>query len=180
MIELGDGHQGEKDLLGPRERILRHEAILEGNSLNGQLIPINFQPRTRPMDRLKRIRNTVLVALILAVTGYVLVAFYPQIFARKVIGVITAVERVSLPVAMVNMTGETPAAEQMYSYAVGVRETSTGEIVTSSTEERQWAVAKPGQCVEARFFPYPPWVIEKWGTYHNARLLKLADCPATE
>nr|HRO68422.1 hypothetical protein [Pseudobdellovibrionaceae bacterium] len=57
-----------------------------------------------------------------------------------------------------------------------VKDGKTGEIVTGPTEDRQWAVAKPGQCAEAEFFPYPPWEFPKWGTYYNVRLLMLRDC----
>lgn len=129
------------------------------------------------MDRLKTLRNTTLVLLLIAVFGYVLIEYYSYIFSRKIVGVITAVEKVSVPMAMVTM-GSTDPSKQIYSYAVGIKEQASGEIMTASTEDRQWTVAHPGQCVEARFFPYPPWQMDKWGTYHNARLLKLTDCAA--
>jgi hypothetical protein len=66
-------------------------------------------------------------------------------------------------------------ANQIFSYAVAIRD-SRGEIHTASTEDRQWAVAQKGQCVEAKYFPYPPWQLDKAGTYHSARLLRLYEC----
>lgn len=127
------------------------------------------------MVYLKKIRNFLLLAAVLFGTGYLLVSYYSYIFSRKVTGVIMAVEKVGNPMAVVTVNGQDPSP-QIYSHAVGVKDVKTGEIVTASTEDRQWAVAKSGQCVEAEFFPYPPWRLEKWGTYFNARLLKLYEC----
>ena len=60
--------------------------------------------------------------------------------------------------------------------AVAIRDGKSGEVMTASAEDRQWAVAQPGQCVEARLLRYPPWKLEKAGTFYGARLLKLSDC----
>lgn len=125
---------------------------------------------------MKKFRNIGLVLLFLVLGGYVLVAFYPYIFSRRVSGQISAVERVSPPTTVVTMSGQDPSS-QIFSFAVGVKDGKTGEIVTGSTEDRQWAVARPGQCAEAVFFPYPPWQFDKWGTYYNVRLVRLHDCP---
>ncbi|MBX2986597.1 MAG: hypothetical protein KF802_01755 [Bdellovibrionaceae bacterium] len=124
---------------------------------------------------MKRIRNILFILLFLGLSTFVLVEFYPYIFSRKVSGVITAVERVNPPMAIMTRPSQDVTA-QMYSFAVGVRDNKTGEIVTGSTEDRQWAVAREGLCAEAEFFPYPPWKLQKWGTYFNARLLRLHEC----
>lgn len=124
---------------------------------------------------MKKLRNVLFLFLFLSLSVYVLVSFYPYIFSRKVEGVIMAVERVTPPMAILTNPGQAASA-QIFSFAVGVRDEKTGEIVTGSTEDRQWAVAKPGQCAEAEFFPYPPWEFPKWGTYYNVRLLMLRDC----
>lgn len=127
------------------------------------------------MKQMRRIANIILVLFGLSLLGYTLVAFYPFIFSRSVKGVITAVQKVDPAMTILSVNGSDPTP-QVFSYAVGVKDEKSGEILTSSTEDRQWAVAQPGQCAEARFFPYPPWTLDKWGTYHNARLLKLTDC----
>lgn len=130
---------------------------------------------------MKKVRNVLFLFLFLGLSTYILVSFYPYIFSRKVEGVITAVERVTPPMAILTNPGQAATA-QIFSFAVGVKDLKTGEIVTGSTEDRQWAVARPGQCAEAEFFPYPPWEFPKWGTYYNVRLLMLRDCdgvPAT-
>jgi hypothetical protein len=126
---------------------------------------------------MKTFRNTTMIVLFLGLASYVLIAFYPYIFSRKVKGAITGVERVTEQMAIVTGGGAAPSS-QIFSFAVAIRDDKTGEIVTGSTEDRQWAVATPGLCAEAEFFPYPPWELKKWGTYYNARLLKLYDCPA--
>jgi hypothetical protein len=66
--------------------------------------------------------------------------------------------------------------EQIFSFGVAIRD-SKGEIHTASSEDRQWAVAQAGQCVEAKYFPYAPWELSNAGTYHGARLIRLFDCP---
>lgn len=124
---------------------------------------------------MKKLRYFLFLFFFLTVSTYVLISFYPYLFSRKIEGVIMAVERVMPPLAIMTAPGQVPAA-QVFSFAVGVKDHKTGEIVTGSTEDRQWAVAREGQCVEAEFFPYPPWDFPKWGTYYNVRLLKLREC----
>lgn len=117
----------------------------------------------------------VILILVLIATGYVLVNYYSFIFARTVAGEIIAVERVSNSTAILG--GRQVDPSQLFSFAVAVKD-KDGEIVTASSEDRQWAVAQKGQCAEAKYYPYPPWDLNKGGTYHNARLMRLFDCPA--
>jgi len=127
---------------------------------------------------MKRVVWTLVAFLLVITSGFVLVKFYSYIFAREVKGVIVKVEKPTAPVAVVGSTteeGSRLADRQLFSYAVAIREEG-GEIVTASTEDRQWSVAEEGKCVEAKFFPYPPWDLNKSGTYHKARLIKLYDC----
>ncbi len=107
--------------------------------------------------------------------GFLFVNYYSFVFARRVVGVVTDVQHIEIGNAIVSR----PATDLpfLHSFAVAIKE-SSGEIVTSSADDRQWAVVKVGQCVEAKYFPYPPWDLEKGGTYYGARLLKLSDCPA--
>ncbi len=106
--------------------------------------------------------------------AYAIFRFYPYIFAKTVNGSILNIERVTAPDAII-ASGRTIPAEQLFSIAVSIKD-SAGEIHTASSEDRQWAVAQPGQCAEAKFFPYPPWDLQKSGTYHGARLLRLYEC----
>lgn len=108
--------------------------------------------------------------------GVGLVNYYSFLFARKVVGVVIDVKKIDLTSAILTRpSGDIP---YLHSFAVAVRETS-GEIVTASAEDRQWAVVKPGQCVEAKYYPYPPWDFEKSGTYFGARLIKLYECSSS-
>ena len=106
--------------------------------------------------------------------GALVIRFYSYVFAKSVMGVIVKVERVN-DQEMVISSGAAVPASQLFSFAVAVKD-ARGEIHTASTEDRQWAVALPGQCAEAKFFPYPPWQLDKAGTYHGARLLRLYEC----
>lgn len=118
----------------------------------------------------------VIFALVLLVVGYVVLSNWSYVFAKTVKGEILEVERVT-QANMVVGPGTLPTA-QAYSFAVAIKDAS-GEIFTSSSEDRQWAIAKKGFCVEAKFYPYPPWSLDKAGTYFNARLQKLVECKPT-
>jgi hypothetical protein len=119
---------------------------------------------------------TIISFMIVIGCGFILIRFYPYILAREVHGVIVSVERPAAPTALVGVgAGAETAATTLFSFAVAIKE-SSGEIVTASTEDRQWAVAQVGKCADAKYYPYPPWNFDKSGTYYNARLLKLFDC----
>ena len=117
----------------------------------------------------------LIVVLTACAAGFVCVKFYSYVFAKTVEGEIIKVERVSQPEAVI-ASGRAIPAEQLFSFGVAIRD-AKGEIHTASSEDRQWAVAQAGQCADARYFPYPPWDLDKAGTFHNARLLRLYDCP---
>lgn len=127
------------------------------------------------MKLLGYLKSMIVLVLLLGL-GWGFVNFYSYIFSRKVVGVIEKVERVDLNVSLLQQaTASQKVSSDLFSFAVAIKE-DTGEIVTASSEDRQWAVAKQGQCVEARYYPYPPWKLDKSGTYFGARLLKLTDC----
>lgn len=102
-------------------------------------------------------------------------ANYSVIFSKTVVGEITAVERVEIPVALMSRT-DSDITSKVFSFAIGIRDAQTGEIFTASSEDRQWAVAQVGKCAEAVFLPHPPWNLTKKGTYFGARLVRLNDC----
>ncbi|WP_253696733.1 hypothetical protein [Bdellovibrio bacteriovorus] len=106
---------------------------------------------------------------------WVVMANYSVIFSKTIIGEITAVERVELPVALVTRA-EGDITSKVFSFAIGIKDSKTGEIYTASSEDRQWAVAQKGQCAEAVFLPYPPWQFTKKDTFFGARLVRLYEC----
>lgn len=122
-----------------------------------------------------RIIKLFLAFVLFVGLGFVFLEYYPFLFSRRVKGVVEAIERIDVPVALIQRAQQ-PLNPQIFSFSVAIREPS-GEIVTASAEDRQWAVVQKGQCAEAVFYPYPPWQVMKSGTYFNARLDKLMDCP---
>jgi hypothetical protein len=124
---------------------------------------------------MKSVVNRLLIVLVLIIVAVVFFNFYTYIFARTVSGVVENVDRVSNNMAIIGTQGM-PAKELVFSFAVAIKQ-ADGEIVTASSEDRQWAVVEKGKCAEAKFYPYPPWELDKSGTFHNARLIKLYDCP---
>lgn len=127
------------------------------------------------MTLLKSIISKLLALVVILTVGFILFEYYPYIFAKKVSGELTAVERLMSP-QMAVVTADKAIDQQMFSFAIGVKDLATGEIFTSSSVDRQWAAAVKGQCAVVKFFPYPPWKLDKDGTYYNARLEKLYDC----
>jgi hypothetical protein len=113
--------------------------------------------------------------LLLFPLGYLIVEYYSIVFSRTVTGKVVAIDRVTQPNTLIGNGGQIPAS-QIFSFAIAIRDTQ-GEIITSSSEDRQWAVVEKDQCASAKFFPYPPWQFEKAGTFYGARLLKIFDCP---
>lgn len=127
------------------------------------------------MPAVRRTLMTFGIVLFVIFSGYIFVNYYKYIFAREVKGVIVKVQKVEINVALMQTDPNTGVNPRLHSFAVAIKEDS-GEIVTASAEDRQWAVAQEGQCAEAVYYPYPPWDFEKSGTYHGARLEKLMDC----
>lgn len=124
---------------------------------------------------MKKYIFSVLALLLVVTFGYTFINFYSYIFSRKVVGVIEKVEKIQLDIAMIQTDPTQKINPQLFSFAVAIKEPS-GEIVTASAEDRQWAVAQAGQCAEAIYYPYPLWRLDKANTYFGARLEKLRDC----
>lgn len=127
------------------------------------------------MATLGRFVKFLLVLVLLGLVGWAFIANYSVIFAKTVIGELTAVERVEMPMALISRAN-TEINSKVFSFAVGIKDINTGEIATASSEDRQWAVAEKGQCVEAVFLPYPPWQLTKRNTFFGARLVRLFEC----
>jgi hypothetical protein len=126
------------------------------------------------MKSLKAWLKNIGIFLILFVLASLYLVYFPYIHQRHVVGPVKGVKQIFDAAAIVSTTGADPSSK-IYSFAVAVQDTHSSEIVTGSTEDRQWGVVKEGQCVEATFFPYPPWNLQKSGTYYNVRFKKLFD-----
>lgn len=126
---------------------------------------------------MKKALGILIVIIGLAGAGFVLVNWYPYIFAKTVDGEVKGVERVEVPIAVLTTDGSKPNP-QVFSFAVAVQDRKSGEIFTASSEDRRWAVVHPGQCAEVKFLPYPFWSLSRSGAYFGARLIRLYECPA--
>ena len=121
----------------------------------------------------KRVTRNIIIIAVLAGLAALVLGNYSYVFSKTVHGEIIGVKRVTQPTAVLG--GGALQSDALFSFAVAVK-AEDGEIFTASSEDRQWAVAEVGYCVDARFFPYPPWDLKSSGTYFNARLIKLIDC----
>lgn len=126
------------------------------------------------MAKLFKLLRSIFILLLIVGVVWVVFANWSVIFSKTVTGEITAVERVEIPVALMSVRND--INEKVFSFAIGIKDNKTGQIFTSSSEDRQWAVAQPGQCAEAVYLPYPPWEFTKRGTFYGARLVKLYEC----
>lgn len=130
------------------------------------------------MNAIKGSLKVILGLVIFAALTWVFVSYYSIIFSRKVVGVVVDVKHIDTNIALmqVNDPAKDKVNPALYSaYAVAIKENS-GEIVTASADDRQWAVVQAGNCAEAVYYPYPPWKFEKADTYFGARLVKLTEC----
>lgn len=103
----------------------------------------------------------VVFVLLIFGTGFLVYFKYPLLFSETVEGRVIGVSRVS---------GE---AEDHFVVAIRIR---TGRIYSAKASDARWALVNPGQCAEARFFPFPPWNLENRGSYEKAMLLNPKDC----
>jgi hypothetical protein len=127
------------------------------------------------MKTFRRFLYMVFFLAVLGGAGFVFVQYYSFIFARRVRGLIVSIDRVQVNVSLLQQSDDR-LNPQLFSFAVAIRE-DNGEIVTASAEDRQWAAAQRGWCAEAVYYPYPFWNVMKAGTYFNARLDRLFECP---
>ncbi len=125
------------------------------------------------MKALKKWLLSILIFVGIVLVASVYLVYYSYFHSRTVTGPVSGVKQLLENTAFV--AGAHDPSTKIYSFAVGVKDLKTQEIVTGSTEDRQWGVVKDGQCVEAIFFPYPPWNLQKAGTYFNVRVQKLYD-----
>ena len=122
------------------------------------------------------VRRTVWVLVtagVLVGAGWIVTTQYGWLFSKNVHGEILRNERVTNSNSIISGRA-TP--EMLHSYTILIRE-EAGSMITASSEDRQWAVVASGMCVIAKLYPYPPWELDKGGTYGNARLEKVYDCP---
>lgn len=115
----------------------------------------------------------LIVAAVIGGAGAFVINNYSWVFAKKVKGRILNVERVTDPNAI--LSARTTEA-QMHSYAILIQG-DDGRLYTSSSDDRQWQVAKKGYCVVALLYRYPPWNLRRANTFYNARLDELSLCP---
>lgn len=148
------------------------------------------------MKILKLVIKNILFLGVIGGGAWIFINFYSVLFSKEVTGEVVGVERLLDPqVALLgpgsgggggggfgSSTSNSQGGElnrQIFSFSIAIRDPKTSEIHVATTEDRQWAVVKPGQCATAKVYPYPPWKLYKSGTYFDARLLKLFDCPPT-
>lgn len=128
---------------------------------------------------MKTVRTAMWILAVFVILGGGItfaVVNYAWLFAKNVEGEIVEVERIMEPTALI---GGALSDKQIHSYAVLIQ-TKSGEMFTSSADDRQWEVAKKGYCVMATLYRYPPWNLEKGGTFYNARLKQINRCPGKE
>lgn len=125
------------------------------------------------MNTVNSILKKLALALIVVGFLFLVTTYYSYIFSRTVVGRIDNVARVTGVTAMIGTRQLTDG--QLHMFSVSIRQPN-GEMVTAISEDGQWAIARTGLCVKAKYYPHPPWDLKQAGTYFNARLLTMVDC----
>ncbi len=120
---------------------------------------------------LAALKKWILIIVPVFILLFILFTNWSFLFKKKIIGEVVAVERVNGPIAVLT-DSQKALNSQIFSFSVAIKDRQTGEIHMASSEDRQWAAVTKGNCIIAAFFPYPPWMLEKGMTNHNARLLR--------
>ena len=126
------------------------------------------------MQSFKKFLYLLLLVVFVIAVGWIVEHNYSLIFSRSVSGEVVDVQHVNANVAVVNQSGDQNDA--LFSFAIAIRD-EKGVIFTASSNDRRWAVVKPGFCADVVFYPFPPWDLSNGGTYSNARLVHMRDCP---
>lgn len=121
----------------------------------------------------KKLLAALILISLIGGGGFISIRYFSYVFAKTIKGEVLRVERVNTAEAIIG--SRNIPASQLFSFSIAIRD-HDGEIHTASTEDRQWAVVSPGQCAEAKLFRYPPWQMDKGGTYFGARLERLYEC----
>ena len=83
----------------------------------------------------------------------------------------TVVECASLTPQMIVNNTRSVATNPVYSFAVNIQG-EEGQILSFSSEDRQFAACNKGDVIRVLVFKYPPWNLDKSGTYYGGRLLQ--------
>jgi len=125
------------------------------------------------MTAIKKIVKAGMIFAILAGILFFVISNYSWVFAKKVKGQVVDVQRVTAPTAII---GGRVTDAQMYSYSVLIKG-DDNILYSASSEDRQWQVVKPGYCIDALLYRYPPWTFDKAGSFFNVRVEQIRICP---
>lgn len=115
---------------------------------------------------------TILVVTVCGVITFVIIN-WSWVFAKHIHGEIIDVQRVTNPTAIMGKVSD----QQIHSYAILIQNDDDKKLYTARSDDQQWQVARRGYCVDALLYVYPPWNLEKSGTYFGARMNQMILCP---
>lgn len=115
------------------------------------------------MSSFRSFLNIFLVFIVLLGALLFVIFNYSWVFSKSVQGEIIELERI-------------PSGAELLSYAILLQD-KNGFLYTFSAEDKQWQVVKKGYCVSTTLYRYPPWDLERGGTFYNARLKQIYKCP---
>lgn len=140
--------------------------------LDGDFFEENCMKKSHGFTLIELLIVIAIIGILLLVGGGVL---YGWMNSRTVVG---HIDKVTPLLEDGGMAMGEDAARMARSSAVSIR-LQSGEYFTFSSEDRQWFSLKGDQktpkCVKAKAFPYAPWFFTKSGTFHDGRLLAMAD-----
>lgn len=125
------------------------------------------------MKSLKSLILVLIGALVILLASGLFIQHYSWIFAKNIRGEVIEIESSAIPsTPPANGSSET-ASTTVFTVLI---EASDGKMYTSTTTDEQWKVVRKGYCVQVLLYRYPPWDLERAGTFFNARLRQLYRC----
>lgn len=124
------------------------------------------------MKFLNQLKKWLMFAAVLALMVWIFGYNWSYVFKKRVIGEVEAVEKINGPLTVLTGNAASSLDSPAISFSVAIKDLVTGEIFMASSEDRQWGAVVKGNCVIAAYFPYPPWMLYKGNTSHNARVHK--------
>lgn len=62
-------------------------------------------------------------------------------------------------------------------FAVALKSVSSdNELLTAQSSDPRWSVVKSGLCASVTLYPAPPWNFRSYGSYNDARIMRLYEC----
>lgn len=125
------------------------------------------------MKSLKSLIVVLIGAFVILLASGLFIQHYSWLFAKRIRGQVIEIESSAVPSTQTTNGSSETAPTTVFTVLI---EASDGKMYTSTTTDEQWKVVRKGYCAQVLLYRYPPWDLERAGTFFNARLRQLYRC----